>query len=78
MNLGWRKKGWKNSKKEQAAIRCLWERRLNLTAKHQVEWHWVCGHNGGRERKLRRAELGGHHNGIIAALRQAIKGFSAL
>lgn len=43
---GWRKKGWKNSKKEAVANRDLWERLLELTAKHQVEWHWVRGHNG--------------------------------
>lgn len=43
---GWRKKGWKNSKKEEVANRDLWERLLELTAKHQVEWHWVRGHNG--------------------------------
>jgi ribonuclease HI len=40
------KKGWKNSKKEEVANRDLWERLLELTAKHQVEWHWVRGHNG--------------------------------
>lgn len=43
---GWRKKGWKNSKKEEVANRDLWERLLDLTSKHQVEWHWVRGHNG--------------------------------
>ena len=43
---GWRKKGWKNSKKEEVANRDLWERLLELTSKHQVEWHWVRGHNG--------------------------------
>lgn len=43
---GWRKKGWKNSKKEEVANRDLWERLLELCRKHQVTWHWVRGHAG--------------------------------
>ena len=43
---GWRTKGWKNSNQEEVANRDLWERLLELTSKHQVEWHWVRGHNG--------------------------------
>jgi len=46
---GWRNKGWKNSKKEEVANRDLWERLLELTAKHQVEWLWVKGHAGHEE-----------------------------
>lgn len=42
----WRKKGWKNSKKEEVANRDLWERLLKLTDRHKVEWHWVRGHAG--------------------------------
>jgi ribonuclease HI len=43
---GWRKKGWKNSKKEDVANRDLWERLLELSCKHQVTWQWVRGHAG--------------------------------
>ena len=43
---GWVKRGWKNSQKKPVANRDLWERLLELTKKHQVEWHWVRGHDG--------------------------------
>ncbi len=43
---GWVKRGWKNSQKKPVANRDLWERLLELTEPHQVEWHWVRGHDG--------------------------------
>jgi len=43
---GWVKRGWKNSQKKPVANRDLWERLLVLTEPHQVEWHWVRGHDG--------------------------------
>ena len=43
---GWVKRGWKNSQKKPVANRDLWERLLELTKEHQVEWHWVRGHDG--------------------------------
>jgi ribonuclease HI len=43
---GWISKGWKNSKKQDVANRDLWERLLDLTRGHQIEWHWVRGHAG--------------------------------
>jgi len=46
---GWQRKGWKNSKKEEVANRDLWERLLELAAKHQIEWLWVKGHAGHKE-----------------------------
>ena len=46
---GWVRKGWKNSQKKDVANRDLWERLLELTRKHQVEWHWVRGHAGHAE-----------------------------
>ncbi len=46
---GWVKRGWKNSQKKPVANRDLWERLLELTQKHQVEWHWVRGHDGHEE-----------------------------
>lgn len=46
---GWVKRGWKNSQKKPVANRDLWERLLELTQQHQVEWHWVRGHDGHEE-----------------------------
>ena len=46
---GWIKRGWKNSQKKPVANRDLWERLLELTEPHQVEWHWVRGHDGHAE-----------------------------
>ena len=49
---GWKKKGWKNSKKESVANRELWEALDKLNQVHQVDWQWVKGHSGdeGNER----------------------------
>jgi len=49
---GWKKKGWKNSKKEPVANRELWEALDVLNQKHDVDWQWVKGHSGdeGNER----------------------------
>lgn len=46
---GWKRKGWKNSKKEDVANRDLWERLLTVAGQHQVEWVWVKGHAGHAE-----------------------------
>jgi ribonuclease HI len=43
---GWVKRGWKNSQKKDVANRDLWERLLELTRRHEVEWCWVRGHTG--------------------------------
>lgn len=43
---GWVRRGWKNSQKKDVANRDLWERLLELTRRHQVEWCWVRGHAG--------------------------------
>jgi ribonuclease HI len=45
----WVRKGWKNSQKKEVANRDLWERLLQLSEKHEVEWHWVRGHAGHAE-----------------------------
>lgn len=46
---GWVKKGWVNSKKEPVLNRDLWERLLELSRVHKLEWRWVRGHNGHAE-----------------------------
>lgn len=42
---GWKKKGWKNSKKEPVKNADLWQELDELTQRHQVSWHWVKGHS---------------------------------
>ena len=40
----WRAKGWKKADKKPALNPDLWETLLELTAKHQMRYHWVKGH----------------------------------
>lgn len=47
--MGWIRKGWVNSKREPVLNRDLWERLLELTRQHKVEWQWIRGHNGHSE-----------------------------
>ena len=50
LSLGWAEKwkqnGWKRNKKDAALNPDLWERLLQLTSTHQMEYHWVKGHAG--------------------------------
>ena len=41
---GWQKKGWIKSDKKPALNPDLWEKLLELTAKHEMHYHWVKGH----------------------------------
>ena len=41
---GWRKRGWVKSDKKPALNPDLWGQLLDLTAKHQLRYHWVKGH----------------------------------
>ena len=41
---GWRKRGWVKSDKKPALNPDLWEQLLNLTAQHEMRYHWVKGH----------------------------------
>ena len=41
---GWRKKGWVKSDKKPALNPDLWETLLDLTAQHEMHYHWVKGH----------------------------------
>ena len=40
----WRKRGWIKSDKKPALNPDLWEQLLDLTARHQMRYHWVKGH----------------------------------
>jgi ribonuclease HI len=46
---GWLKNGWRNSQKKEVLNRDLWERMLNASKGHEVEWVWIKGHNGHAE-----------------------------
>ena len=41
---GWKARGWVKSDKKPALNPDLWEELLDLTARHQMHYHWVKGH----------------------------------
>ena len=43
---GWKKRGWIKSDKKPALNPDLWARLLDLTARHEMRYHWVRGHAG--------------------------------
>ncbi|MDP1604519.1 MAG: ribonuclease HI [Legionella sp.] len=42
----WKKKGWRNSKKEPVKNADLWQQLDGLAGQHQIHWHWVKAHAG--------------------------------
>ncbi|UCG67760.1 MAG: ribonuclease HI [Deltaproteobacteria bacterium] len=42
----WQKRNWLNSRKEAVLNRDLWERLLQVSKPHTIEWRWVRGHAG--------------------------------
>lgn len=42
----WRKNNWRKKDGQPALNADLWERLLTLLERHEVELHWVRGHNG--------------------------------
>jgi ribonuclease HI len=43
----WKKKGWRNSKKEPVKNTDLWQRLDELANQHEkIHWHWVKAHAG--------------------------------
>ena len=40
----WQKRGWIKSDKKPALNPDLWQRLLELTARHEMHYHWVKGH----------------------------------
>ena len=50
--VGWKRKGWKNSKGKPVKNQDLWRQLDALITTHQVHWRWVRGHSGveGNER----------------------------
>ncbi len=43
---GWKKNGWKTSAKKPVKNQDVWQRLDQALEPHQVEWHWVRGHEG--------------------------------
>jgi ribonuclease HI len=48
----WKRRGWKTADRKPVKNQDLWEQLDALTARHEIEWHWVRGHSGhdGNER----------------------------
>jgi ribonuclease HI len=42
----WKRKGWRTADKQPVKNEDLWRRLDELAAQHEVEWHWVRGHDG--------------------------------
>jgi len=49
---GWKQRGWRTAGKKPVKNVELWQRLEALAAQHDVQWHWVRGHDGdpGNER----------------------------
>ena len=43
---GWKRRGWKNAARQPVKNADLWQRLEAAARAHEVEWHWVRGHNG--------------------------------
>ncbi|ADI15769.1 ribonuclease HI [Truepera radiovictrix] len=48
----WQRNGWRTAGKQPVKNRDLWERLLELTARHQLTWRWTRGHAGDPENEL--------------------------
>jgi len=44
--IGWKKKNWKNSKREPVKNEDLWKNMDKLIQAHEIQWNWVKGHSG--------------------------------
>ena len=43
---GWQKRGWINASKKPVRNADLWHDLIEVSAKHEISWQWVKGHNG--------------------------------
>ncbi len=43
---GWQRNGWRTADKRPVKNADLWQRLLDATAPHRIEWVWVKGHAG--------------------------------
>lgn len=44
--FGWQKNGWRTAARKPVKNADLWQDLLQAVERHQIEWHWVRGHNG--------------------------------
>jgi ribonuclease HI len=44
--VGWRKNGWRTSKKDPVKNQDLWQALDAETKRHSIDWQWVKGHAG--------------------------------
>ena len=42
----WKRRGWRTAEKKPVKNEDLWRELDALAGKHEIEWHWVKGHNG--------------------------------
>lgn len=63
---GWKKNGWKTANKKPVKNVDLWQALDAALQRHEVEWHWVRGHNGheGNERADALARMGVIQGGL--------------
>jgi ribonuclease HI len=56
----WKKRGWKTAAKKPVKNVDLWKQLDIEVGRHQINWHWVKGHNGdpGNEKADELANLG--------------------
>jgi len=56
----WKQRGWRTADKKPVKNVELWQRLDALASQHDVQWHWVRGHNGdpGNERADELANMG--------------------
>ena len=43
---GWQRNGWVNASKKPVRNADLWHDLIEAARPHQINWHWVRGHNG--------------------------------
>lgn len=56
----WKRRGWRTAERKPVKNVDLWQQLDALAARHEIEWHWVRGHNGhpGNEQADRLANQG--------------------
>ena len=48
----WKKRGWKTAQKKPVKNEDLWRRLDAQNARHEIEWHWVRGHDNHKENSI--------------------------
>jgi ribonuclease HI len=43
---GWKKNGWRTANKKPVKNADLWQHLDEATGRHNINWHWVKGHDG--------------------------------